>query len=144
MRCVSAQLGDYPSRSVGTSGNPGIFRTTVQAMASTAMTAIAGGRQDGRPGAIATGPRPASIGQADEKEDVVDDGGAKISVQQVVGHPEAAAHGTVPAREELEGQAGKTKSGCADPPDPRRRDRRPTARPCRVRRIAVSGCCSRR
>ena len=34
VQSVSAQLGGYPSRSVGTSGNPGMFRTTVQVIAS--------------------------------------------------------------------------------------------------------------
>src|SRR6476659_9467971 len=60
---VSAQLRNYPPRSVGTSGNPGRFRTTVQVMAATAMTTMAGLGINGCPRRQRTRSQAASRGR---------------------------------------------------------------------------------
>ena len=61
-------------------------------------TAIAGMRHDRPPGAPPHHDPRQQRGQADEQEDVVDDGSGKVAVQQVVGHPQAAARRAVPPR----------------------------------------------
>ena len=87
---VSAQLPRLPAReAVGTSGNPGRFRTTVQVIAATTMTTIAGMGINCCPRRQRTRSQASQHGQADEEEDVVDDGGGEVAVQQVVGHPQA-------------------------------------------------------
>ena len=66
------------------------------------MTTIAGLGINGCPRRQRTRSQASQHGQADEEEDVVDDGGGEVAVQHVVGHPQAAAARAVPARQRLE------------------------------------------
>ena len=106
IECISA-AARYPARRVGTSGNPGRLRTTVQVMAATAMTTIAGAVINGCPRRQRTQEPGGQHGQADEEKYVVDDGSAEVAVQHVVGHPKAAAGRAVPTGQRLERADGK-------------------------------------
>ena len=106
MRLYQRSCGDYPPISVGTSGNPGRFRTTVQVIAAMTMTTTAGVGINGCPGRQRTRSHASSIGQADEQEDVVDDRGGEVAVQHVVRHPQAAAAGQFQPVSALNGHTG--------------------------------------
>src|ERR1700680_4526345 len=115
---VSAQLRSYPPRSVGTSGNPGRFRTTVQVMAVTAMTMIAGVVINGCPRRQRTSSQAASMGRPTRRKTLSTTAAAisPCSRSWVIRRPPQA--GQFQPVSALKGQTGNMKCGLCGSPRP--------------------------
>ena len=103
--CISAGA-ELPAEKRRDQREPGQLRTTVQAIAATAMTTIAGIGISRCPRRQRTSSQAASSGSPTSRKTLSTTAAGEVAVQQVVGHPKAAAARAVPARQRLE-RAGR-------------------------------------